>query len=97
MMHQRKRLSGRWLAGLCMTLVLLAGASTVTAKPKQAGNPAPDSSPGAAPPNPAGPHAQLDETTFDFGEVMEGSTVSHDFKVKNTGTGELQITQVRPG
>ena len=97
MMNQCKRLSAVLLAGFCMTLVVLAGASAVTAKQKQAGNPAPESSPGTAPQGPAGPHAQLDETTFDFGEVMEGSSVSHDFKVKNTGTEELQITQVRPG
>jgi hypothetical protein len=97
MMNQRKRLSAVLLTVFCMTLAVLAGASTVMAKQKQAGNPAPNSSPGTPPQNPAGPRAQLDETTFDFGEVMEGSSVSHDFKVKNTGTEELQITQVRPG
>jgi hypothetical protein len=38
----------------------------------------------------------LSETSFDFGEVDEGSVVSHDFIVKNTGKAELQISKVRP-
>lgn len=45
---------------------------------------------------PEGPHMQLDETTFDFGEVLEGSIVSHDFIVSNIGTGVLKIDQVGP-
>jgi hypothetical protein len=43
------------------------------------------------------PSMQVPETTYDFGEVMEGGEVSHDFKVKNTGKAVLQIDQVRPG
>jgi hypothetical protein len=44
-----------------------------------------------------GPSIQLPETTFDFGEAIEGSEVAHDFVVKNTGSAELKIEQVRPG
>lgn len=40
---------------------------------------------------------QIPEATFDFGEVVEGESVTHQFVVKNTGTDELQIAQVRPG
>ena len=42
------------------------------------------------------PRMQLMETTFDLGEVMEGSVVSHDFIVWNIGTGVLKIDQVGP-
>ena len=42
------------------------------------------------------PRMQLIETTFDLGEVMEGSIVSHDFIVWNIGTAELKIDQVGP-
>jgi hypothetical protein len=45
----------------------------------------------------ARPSIQLPETTFNFGEATEGSEVTHDFVVKNTGSAELQIQQVRPG
>lgn len=40
------------------------------------------------------PTITLSETKFDFGEVDEGSEVSHDFTVKNRGKAELQITKV---
>ncbi len=38
----------------------------------------------------------LSETTFDFKEVMEGSIVTHDFIVWNTGNAVLKIEQVGP-
>ena len=38
----------------------------------------------------------ISETRFDFGEVDEGSEVSHDFIVKNTGKAELRINKVSP-
>jgi len=34
---------------------------------------------------------------FDFGEIVEGEVVVHDFSIRNTGTDALQIDQVRPG
>lgn len=43
------------------------------------------------------PSIQVAETVFDFGEVMEGSEVVHEFTVKNEGKGVLRIEQVRPG
>jgi hypothetical protein len=42
------------------------------------------------------PHLLLSETTFDFKEVLEGSIVSHDFIVWNTGNAVLKIDQVGP-
>jgi len=43
------------------------------------------------------PSIQMPEMLFNFGEVMEGSEIVHEFTVKNTGKGALQINQVRPG
>ncbi|MBI5586567.1 MAG: DUF1573 domain-containing protein [Deltaproteobacteria bacterium] len=45
----------------------------------------------------AGPQLKVLEPTFDFGEVAEGETVSHEFIIQNTGTEGLQINDVRPG
>jgi hypothetical protein len=43
------------------------------------------------------PHIAFDAAQFDVGEVFEGAVVSHDFIVKNTGTAQLQISDVKPG
>jgi hypothetical protein len=43
------------------------------------------------------PSIQIDEKAYDFGEVPEGSEITHVFVVKNPGGAPLQITQVRPG
>ena len=42
------------------------------------------------------PSMAISETRFDFGEVDEGSVVSHDFIVKNSGGADLQIMKVSP-
>jgi len=39
----------------------------------------------------------IPETNYDFGEVEEGTVVSHEFIVKNTGPDPLEIKEVRPG
>ena len=36
------------------------------------------------------------EEQFDFGEIMEGDTVSHTFTFTNIGKHPLQLTQVKP-
>jgi len=36
------------------------------------------------------------ETVFDAGKVDQGTTVTHDFIVKNTGDEELLISKVAP-
>jgi hypothetical protein len=67
-----------------------AYAADPAGKPAQPNTAAPTASPNA-------PVLQIPEATYDFGEVFEGGEVTHDFKIKNTGKGELQIEQVRPG
>ncbi len=72
---------------LCLSWAHAADPAGKSAQPKPA---APAASPEA-------PVLQIPEATHDFGEVFEGVEVVHDFKIKNTGKGELQIEQVRPG
>ena len=40
---------------------------------------------------------QVPEPRFDFGELGEGETVNHDFRILNVGDETLQIADVRPG
>ena len=43
------------------------------------------------------PHAVIVERDLTFDPVVDGSTVTHDYLVKNTGEGELEISQVKTG
>lgn len=43
------------------------------------------------------PKIKVPESTHDFGEIMEGGEVVHDFIVRNIGKAPLEINQVRPG
>jgi hypothetical protein len=43
------------------------------------------------------PSIQLPVLDFNFGEIEEGSVLSHDFLVRNTGSGILEIADVQPG
>jgi hypothetical protein len=43
------------------------------------------------------PAVELSETIFDFGLVSEGNDYVHAFKIRNTGTGVLEIRKVLPG
>lgn len=43
------------------------------------------------------PVMEIESPTFDFGQVTEGDTVKHDFKVFNGGTAPLEIMKVKPG
>lgn len=45
----------------------------------------------------SGPSAEVSETSFDFGEVLDGREYVHDFKVRNAGTAPLEIKKVMPG
>jgi hypothetical protein len=40
------------------------------------------------------PVIQFEETEHDFGRIIEGETVSYDFKFKNTGKSDLIIAEV---
>ena len=43
------------------------------------------------------PAVELSETIFDFGLVNEGIDYLHAFKIRNTGTGVLEIRKILPG
>ena len=43
------------------------------------------------------PSIQLSETDYHFKEAEEGSILSHNYLVKNTGSAVLEIIDVRPG
>jgi hypothetical protein len=51
----------------------------------------------AVPPAIAGPKIEFGESDFNFGKIMSGEIVRHDFVFTNTGTITLDITDVRPG
>lgn len=56
-------------------------------------------SPGAkrqAPEATAQPSIHIEKPEYDFGEVMEGAEVEHEFTVRNTGKVLLNIERVRP-
>lgn len=48
----------------------------------------------AAPPGPQ-PKAQLVNPVYNFGTALEGSMVTHNFKIKNVGKGELLLRGVK--
>ncbi len=48
-------------------------------------------------PQPAMPEMIVVDALFDFGRVLEGTEVVHDFLVENRGSGDLAINQVRTG
>ena len=45
----------------------------------------------------SGPVVKVDNREFDFGEVKEGQSLEHTFKIFNKGDQELEIISVRPG
>ena len=49
------------------------------------------------PPRASGPKIVVDEPKFNWGEVLQGEKVEHVYKVRNTGTAPLRITNVKPG
>ncbi len=44
-----------------------------------------------------GPKIEIKEMRHDFGTVVEGTTVSHVFEVRNTGNEQLVIKKVKAG
>lgn len=46
---------------------------------------------------PIAPSLQVPAPDHDFGEIDEGELLSHDYLIKNTGLGTLEIYDVRPG
>lgn len=43
----------------------------------------------------AQPSIQAKELDYNFGEVLEGTEVEHEFTVKNSGTADLNIERVQ--
>ncbi len=85
----------RTLLAVITFALLLYGWQTALAQPSSL--PQPSSDAGSAPGNVNQPRVEVAETAFNSGEVEEGETIRHDFKVRNSGLAELQITQVNPG
>ena len=71
---------------LLLALSLTAAAFTAQA---QATQPAPKAA-GTV----AGPAITFEEVKYDFGSVVQGGTVDHTFKFKNTGTAPLVISNI---
>ena len=70
---------------LLLALSLTAAAFTAQAQTTTAGKPA-----GPV----AGPGITFEEVKYDFGSVVQGGTVDHTFKFKNTGTAPLIISNI---
>ena len=45
----------------------------------------------------AAPVIVVEEPTYNFGQVAQGESVTHDFRVLNQGTVPLEIKKVKPG
>ncbi len=43
------------------------------------------------------PVSSIPEQQYDFGQVVDGSEVEHDYLIKNRGTGVLKISDVNTG
>jgi hypothetical protein len=43
------------------------------------------------------PDAVFPQVTYEFEKVVDGTVVTHDFAVKNTGKGVLEISRVKTG
>jgi len=43
------------------------------------------------------PQISFESAQYDAGEVCEGDVIAHGFIVKNTGTAQLDIADVKPG
>lgn len=45
----------------------------------------------------AQPRLEVAEATFDAGKAPAGTSVRHEFVVRNTGEGDLKIIRIKPG
>ncbi|WP_072053007.1 DUF1573 domain-containing protein [Hymenobacter terrenus] len=70
---------------LLLALSLTAAAYTAQAQATQPAKPAGPT---------AGPAITFEEVKYDFGSVVQGGTVDHTFKFKNTGTAPLVISNI---
>jgi hypothetical protein len=88
-----------------LTTLTLAAVATVarpalsqSAEPSDSIKTHADATPTPAAPAPTGDQAKcvVDEMTFNAGDIAKGTTIDHDFVVKNTGKVDLMITSVKP-
>jgi hypothetical protein len=49
----------------------------------------------SASPVSAAPKIELEDSVFNFGEMIEGQTVEHTFEVQNRGDQPLEIKQLK--
>ena len=70
--------------------LLLASGSSLLAT----GNPQPAA---ASDPESPAPELTAAQPLFEFGRVLEGTEVVHDFLIENRGSGDLRIDQVLTG
>lgn len=75
-------------------LILLAAANPAGASEQAAGK---DTAGQAAPASVEKPAVVLPELQYEFDPVVDGTQVTHGFKIKNTGDGPLAILQVKTG
>jgi len=68
---------------ITMVIILLAGVGPVLGAADMATD------------NP--PNAVFTQVNYEFKNAIEGSQVAHDFTVKNTGKGILEISEVKTG
>jgi hypothetical protein len=91
------RLSSRPLLGMALILLLLP-AGVLAAQGDTTGTPAPAAttdSTAASGQAAEKPVAFFPETTFNFAPVLEGTEISHNFVVRNTGSAVLEISKVK--
>jgi len=43
------------------------------------------------------PVAVVENGSFDFGEIYDGTDVIHDFKIQNKGDADLEIKEIKAG
>jgi len=73
----------RWLTGaVFLALMIPAGSGAPYAKGNAAGD---------------GPVIEIKNTSHDFGEVFKNEKFVHAFIVRNAGTADLVIEEVKPG
>jgi hypothetical protein len=76
------------------TLAMLWSVASIAATPD--GNDSTVKAPAAATATEK-PGALLPELKFEFDPVVDGTQITHDFPVKNTGDGPMEITKVKTG
>lgn len=86
----------RMLASTATWMVLWVTAATVYASEPTSGNDSARPTPPATAAT-AKPAAVLPELKFEFQAVVDGTEVTHDFTIKNTGDDILAINQVKTG